>query len=234
MVPVDATGRRYGLAWYVDSVAGLQLPWHLGSVQNGGSHVVLVPEASLAVGVMGNVSRPLDPRHEVAESITAAALLFGDAPLEAPRTVVLAPTRPGEELLRAVPGVYASAAGPVTVTARDGALMGSVHGHAFELLPAGGVSGLIAIDPIACHALRAERSPRNGARRTEPAERSAQKGGGANHEIPAGDGSSRGRTNDPTLGAAVMNAAGRPLSRLTVASRVSPPLVARWRSRPCS
>ena len=146
VVPVDATGLRYGLAWYLDSVAGLQLVWHLGSVRNSGSHVVLVPEAALAVGVMSNVSRPLDPRREVAESIAAAALVFGDAPLEPPAIGILVRAGPTDDLLRVVPGVYASAAGPVVVTERDGALVGSVHGHAFELESAGGTTFVLRSD----------------------------------------------------------------------------------------
>jgi CubicO group peptidase (beta-lactamase class C family) len=146
VVPVDATGLRYGLAWYLDSVAGMQLLWHLGSVRNSGSHIVLVPEASLAVGVLSNASRPLDPRREVAESIAAAALLFGEAPLEPPAIGILVRVRPTDALLRTVPGVYASAAGPVTVTNRDGALVGSVHGQAFELESAGGTTFLVRSD----------------------------------------------------------------------------------------
>ncbi|MFN2324219.1 MAG: hypothetical protein ABR510_14885, partial [Trueperaceae bacterium] len=139
-------GLGYGLAWYLDEVAGLQLVWHLGSVRNSGSHVALVPEAAVAVAVASNVSRPLDPRREVAESIVVAALVFGEAPLAPPRSVVLTPTRPSDDLLRAVPGVYASAAGPVVVTERDGALVGSVDGHAFELESAGGTTFLLRSD----------------------------------------------------------------------------------------
>lgn len=143
VVIADASGLEYGLAWYLDTVAGLQLLSHPGSVRNSGSRFVLVPGASLAVGVLSNVSRPLDPRHEVAESIAAAALLFGEAPLEAPRTVILTPTRADDALLRAVPGVYASAAGALIVTARDGVLVGSLQGHDFELEPAGGSTFLV-------------------------------------------------------------------------------------------
>ena len=143
VVPVDGTGLGYGLAWYLDSVAGMRLVWHLGSVRNSGSHVLLVPEAEVAVAVASNVSRPLEPRREVAESIAAAALVFGEAPLEPPRSVVLTPTRATDDLLRAVPGVYASAAGPVVVTARDGTLVGSVGDHAFELESAGGTTFLL-------------------------------------------------------------------------------------------
>lgn len=143
VVPVDAAGLRYGLAWYLDAVAGLPLLWHLGSVQNAGSHIVLVPDASLAVGVMSNVSRPLDPRREVAESIAAASLLFGEAPLEASRIVILSPTPPTEDMLRVVPGTYRSAAGPVVVAERDGALVGSIQGHAFEMEPAGGTTFIV-------------------------------------------------------------------------------------------
>jgi CubicO group peptidase (beta-lactamase class C family) len=146
VVVVDIAGLRYGLAWYLDTVAGLQLVSHPGSVRNSGSRFLLVPEAGLAVGVLSNVSRPLDPRSEVSEGIAAAALLFGEAPLEPPRSVILAPTRPSDELLRAVPGVYASAAGPVVVGARDGALVGSVYGHTFELEPAGGTTFLVRAD----------------------------------------------------------------------------------------
>jgi CubicO group peptidase (beta-lactamase class C family) len=146
VVPVDGAGLRYGLAWYLDDVAGLRLLWHLGSVRNSGSHFVLVPDASLAVAVASNASRPLDPRREVAESVVVAALVFGDAPLEPPPTVILAPTPPTADHLRALPGVYASAAGPVVVTARDGALLGSVAGHAFELENAGGTTFLVRSD----------------------------------------------------------------------------------------
>jgi len=143
VVPVDGTGLRYGLAWYLDSVAGLRLAWHLGSVRNSGSHVVVVPEAGLAVGVMSNVSRPLDPRREVAESIAAAALVFGDEPLEPPAIGILVRAGPTDDLLRVMPGAYASAAGPVVVVERDGALVGSVHGHAFELESVGGTTFLV-------------------------------------------------------------------------------------------
>ena len=143
VVPVDGSGLSYGLGWYLDTVAGLQLVWHLGSVRNSGSHVVLVPEAGVAIAVASNVSRPLDPRREVAESVAAAALVFGDAPLAPPRSVVLTPTQATDDLLRALPGVYASAAGPVVVTERDGTLVGSVDGHAFELESAGGTTFLL-------------------------------------------------------------------------------------------
>lgn len=143
VVPIDGAGLGYGLAWYLDAVAGLRLAWHLGSVRNSGSHVVLVPEAGVAVAVASNVSRPLDPRREVAESVVAAALVFGDAPLEPPGSVVLTPTRTADDLLRAVPGRYASAAGPVVVAERDGTLVGSVAGHAFELESAGGTTFLL-------------------------------------------------------------------------------------------
>lgn len=146
VVPVDGAGLGYGLAWYLDEVAGMQLVWHLGSVRNSGSHFALVPEAEVAVAVASNVSHPLDPRREVAESIVVAALVFGEAPLAPARSVVLTPTRPSDDLLRAVPGVYASAAGPVVVTERDGALVGSVDGHAFELESAGGTTFLLRSD----------------------------------------------------------------------------------------
>ncbi len=143
VVPVDGSGLGYGLGWYLDTVAGMQLVWHLGSVRNSGSHVVLVPEAEVAIAVASNVSRPLDPRREVAESIAAAALVFGEAFLEPPRSAILVPTESAHDLLRAVPGTYASAAGPVVVTERDGALVGSVDGHAFELESAGGTTFLL-------------------------------------------------------------------------------------------
>ena len=143
VVPVDGSGLSYGLAWYLDTVAGMQLVWHLGSVRNSGSHFVLVPEADVAVAVASNASRPLDPRREVAESIVVAALVFGEAPLGPPRSVVLTPTPTTDDLLRALPGVYASAAGPVVVTERDGTLVGSVDGHAFELESAGGTTFLL-------------------------------------------------------------------------------------------
>jgi CubicO group peptidase (beta-lactamase class C family) len=143
VVPVDGGGLGYGLAWYLDEVAGLRLVWHLGSVRNSGSHVLLVPEAEVAVAVASNASRPLDPRREVAESIVVAALAFGDAPLAPPRSAVLVPTPTADDLLRAVPGVYASAAGPVVVRERDGALVGSVDGHAFDLESAGGTTFLL-------------------------------------------------------------------------------------------
>ncbi len=146
VVSVDGSGLGYGLAWYLDEVAGMQLVWHLGSVRNSGSHVVLVPEAEVAVAVASNASRPLDPRREVAESIAAAALVFGEAPLEPPRSVALVPTRPSDDLLRAMPGVYASAAGPVVVVERDGALVGRVDGHAFELESVGGTTFLLRSD----------------------------------------------------------------------------------------
>ena len=156
VVPVDAAGLRYGLAWYLQPVAGLQLAWHLGSVRNSGSHLVLAPEASLAVGVMSNASRPLDPRREVAESIAVAALLFGEAPLEASRLVILDPMPPTEDMLRAVPGTYASAAGPVVVTARDGVLVGNVQGLAFELEPAGGATFLVRSESMRLDGLELE------------------------------------------------------------------------------
>lgn len=140
---VDATGLAYGLAWYLDTAAGLPVRWHLGSVRNSGSHVVVVPEASLAVAVASNVSRPLDPRREVAEGIVAAALLFGEAPLQPPDSAILVPTRPPDDLLLAVPGRYVSAVGLVVVSERDGALVGSVAGHAFELDSAGGTTFLV-------------------------------------------------------------------------------------------
>ena len=146
VVPVDAAGLRYGLAWYLDAAAGLPLLWHLGSVRNAGSHFVLVPEASLAVGVMSNVSRPLDPRREVAESIAAAALLFGEAPLRASPIVILTPTPPTDDMLRAVPGTYRSAAGPLVVVERDGALVASIQGNAFEMEPAGGTTFILRSD----------------------------------------------------------------------------------------
>ncbi len=51
-----------------------------------------------------------------------------------------------DELLRAVPGVCGPAAGPVVVTERDGALVRSAHGHAFELEPAGGTTFIVRSD----------------------------------------------------------------------------------------
>jgi CubicO group peptidase (beta-lactamase class C family) len=143
VVPIDGDGLAYGLAWYLDTVAGMQLVWHLGSVRNSGSHVALVPEAGVAVAVASNASRPLDPRREVAESVVATALLFGEAPLAPPRSVALTPTPTAPDLLRTVPGTYDSAAGPVVVTERDGALHGSVDGVAFELESAGGTTFLV-------------------------------------------------------------------------------------------
>ena len=127
----------YGLAWYLSDAGGLKLVSHPGSVRNSGSRFVLVPEASLAVGVMSNISRPLDPRNEVAESITVATLLFGDYPLDAPGPPSFAMYSGDGEVWSDVVGEYSSAAGPVTIFAEEGRLVGTVYGHRFGLDPTG-------------------------------------------------------------------------------------------------
>jgi CubicO group peptidase (beta-lactamase class C family) len=146
VVPVEE-GISYGMAWYLVDVGAMRFVSHPGSVRTSGSRFVLVPEARLGVGVLSNISRPLDPRNEVAESVALATLLFGDAPLrapparEAPASYVADPAA-----WREVVGVYASAAGPVRIFLEGDRLLGTVYGYSFELEPHGDLAFTVRSD----------------------------------------------------------------------------------------
>jgi CubicO group peptidase (beta-lactamase class C family) len=143
VVPVADTGEWYGLAWYLGDIGGMRLLSHPGSVQNSGSRFILVPEASLAVGVMSNISRPLDPRHEVSESVTVATLLFGEDAIEAPASRVSSTVERDDDVRDAIVGEYSSAAGPVRIVRDRDALVGTVYGHRFELQAVGDATFLV-------------------------------------------------------------------------------------------
>jgi CubicO group peptidase (beta-lactamase class C family) len=139
VVPVD-DHTSYCLAWYSIEAGPIDFVSHPGSVRNSGSRFILAPEARLGVGVLSNISRPLDPRNEVAEGVAVATLLFGDHPLEtaAPPADASAMDPAAldklDELDRIV-GEYGSAAGPVRIFREGMELLGWVYGQEFELHP---------------------------------------------------------------------------------------------------
>ena len=116
-------GGAYGLGWEVQDVGGLRVVEHTGDHPTSGSHIILLPDRRLGVGVLVNAGT-LD-KGTIAQD--ALAILLGQEPPARPAPPDLArnPYVPDRAGWGAYAGDYRTGIGPLTVYREGDRLLGT-------------------------------------------------------------------------------------------------------------